>query len=164
MDAAGLDLDYQVALDARQAADNVVPSEKEVTAWVAAVLAKIDQPKGHQLTVRIVNEREITRLNKAYRHKQASTNVLSFPFKPPPGVALPLLGDVVICASVVNSEAKVQKKTVQQHWAHMVVHGTLHLLSFDHTTDVEADEMETKEKEILLEFGIPDPYSMIEPI
>lgn len=159
-----LDLDYQVALDARQASDNGVPSTEDVTAWVAAVLAKVEQPTGHQLTVRIVDEQEITRLNGTYRDKQALTNVLSFPFQPPPGVTFPLLGDVVICAPVVNSEAKVQKKTVQQHWAHMVVHGTLHLLGFDHITNAEADDMETMEKEILLEFGISDPYTTIEPI
>ena len=86
------------------------------------------------------------------------TNVLSFPFEAPPGIELPLLGDLIICRQVVEQEAEEQGKTVEAHWAHMVVHGTLHLLGYDHIEDEEAEEMEALEAEIMLALGYPDPY------
>ena len=101
---------------------------------------------------------EITALNSQYRKKNRATNVLSFPYEPLPGVAIPLLGDVVICAEVVNDEALAQGKTAEQHWAHMIVHGALHLLGYDHVDENDAQHMESMEIQILSQLGIPDPY------
>ena len=108
--------------------------------------------------MRIVDEAESQQLNFDYREKDKPTNVLSFPFQCPPGIELPLLGDLVICAQVVAREAAEQQKTVTAHWAHMVVHGCLHLLGFDHINDEDAAEMEAEEIQILQELGFANPY------
>ncbi|MGL5337628.1 MAG: rRNA maturation RNase YbeY, partial [Aeromonas veronii] len=93
-----------------------------------------------------------------YRGKDKPTNVLSFPFEAPPGLELPLLGDLVICRQVVEREAEEQGKPLMAHWAHMVVHGSLHLLGYDHIEDEEAEEMEALERDIMQELGFADPY------
>lgn len=113
-----------------------------------------------ELTIRLVDEEEITTLNTTYRHKNKPTNVLSFPFDMPDNVEmdLPLLGDIVICSAVVDQEAKEQNKPTEAHWAHMVVHGTLHLLGYDHENDADADIMETQEINILQSLGFQNPY------
>lgn len=111
-----------------------------------------------ELSVRIVDEDESQALNLQYRGKDKPTNVLSFPCELPDGVELPLLGDLVICAQVVAKEALEQGKVLHAHWAHMVVHGTLHLLGYDHIEDGEAEEMEAIEIQVLLELGYPNPY------
>ena len=101
------------------------------------------------------------RLNKEYRGKDKPTNVLSFPFDDMAGLPeeeTRLLGDLVICAPVVRKEAKKQDKRPKDHWAHMVVHGTLHLLGYDHIEEAEASEMEALEARILEQFGIKNPY------
>ena len=116
------------------------------------------------LTVRIVGMAEMVELNETYRHKDGVTNVLSFPFEPPPGIPLSQLGDIIVCAPVVKDEAAQQDKPVMQHWAHMVIHGLLHLLSYDHITEAEAEEMETLEVEILSGLGIPNPYLATEAL
>ncbi|WP_288791436.1 rRNA maturation RNase YbeY, partial [uncultured Enterobacter sp.] len=97
-------------------------------------------------------------LNLTYRGKDKPTNVLSFPFEAPPGIEMPLLGDLIICRQVVEQEAKEQQKPLEAHWAHMVVHGSLHLLGYDHIEDDEAEEMESLETEIMLALGYEDPY------
>ncbi len=145
-----IDLDLQIA---SAAAD--LPSEADFRRWASAALAGRD---GAELTVRIVDEAESSELNGAYRHKQGPTNVLSFPFAAPPGVTLPLLGDIVICAPVVAREAREQDKAPTAHWAHMVVHGCLHLLGYDHLVEEEAQRMESLETNILSGLGYPDPY------
>jgi probable rRNA maturation factor len=145
-----IDLDLQIA---SVAAD--LPSEADFLRWASAALAGRD---GAELTVRIVDEAESAELNGAYRHKQGPTNVLSFPFAAPPGVTLPLLGDIVICAPVVAREAREQDKAPTAHWAHMVVHGCLHLLGYDHLVEEEAQRMESLETNILSGLGYPDPY------
>jgi len=147
-----LELDYQLALEAGPA----VPGEVQVRRWVEAALN--GRRSEAELTVRIVDEDESAELNGTYRRKQGPTNVLSFPFEAPPGVELPLLGDIVVCAPVVAREAAEQGKTPEAHWAHMVVHGTLHLLGYDHLEPGEAEEMEALETAVLGNLGYRNPY------
>lgn len=116
---------------------------------------KQQQIRNGEICIRIVSEKESAALNRQYRHKSGSTNVLSFP-----GEAL-LLGDIIICAAVVNREARAQGKTRAAHWAHMVVHGSLHLLGFDHIKEKEATQMEALESKILHKLGFANPYSLI---
>lgn len=113
-----------------------------------------------ELCIRIVDKDESQQLNAHYRGIDRPTNVLSFPYKLPPAVRLdaPLLGDLVLCASIIAQEAQLRQKTIEAHWAHMVVHGLLHLLGYDHQSDVEASIMEEKEIEILEKLGAPHPY------
>ena len=137
-----------------------VPSSASFRKWVAAALADRDAPA--EMAIRIVGADEGRELNRTYRGKDYATNVLSFPAELPEGlpedVELPLLGDLVICAEVVAREAAEQGKRPADHWAHLVVHGTLHLLGWDHEADDEADAMEAREREILAGLGIADPY------
>jgi len=138
------------------------PDEDDIRRWVEAVLAAEQNATEVELTVRIVGVDEITELNARYRHKTGPTNILSFPFEAPPGVELNLLGDLVIAAPVVVHEAREQHKTESAHWAHMVVHGTLHLLGYDHHAPVEAEDMETREIRILQSLGYSNPYLLDE--
>jgi len=132
------------------------PSDAQLESWVNTVLASLDEE--FELTIRIVDEIESAQLNQTYRHKKGATNILSFPFEVPDGIELNLLGDLVICATVLEREATEQQKTLHHHWAHIVIHGTLHLLGYDHIEDAEAEEMETKEIELLQTLSIPNPY------
>ena len=121
-----------------------------------------DKIPAAEMTIRIVDETEMTTLNGTYRGKHYPTNVLSFPFDMPDDVELdlPIIGDLVICASVVEKEAAAQQKTVAEHWAHMVVHGTLHLLGYDHEQDDAAANMEAEEITILKTLGFDNPYKI----
>jgi len=148
---ADVQVEVQYAVEAPD-----LPAEGDVHRWVAAALA--GRRGEAEVVVRIVDEAESAELNGTYRGKHYATNVLSFPFEAPPGVAMSLLGDLVICAPVVAREAAEQGKAGMAHWAHMVVHGTLHLIGYDHETDAEAEEMEGLEREILAGLGIGDPY------
>lgn len=151
----------RLALDVQRASKaKGVPSDALLRRWARAALA--DTGGSHELTVRIVDAKESAALNKEYRHKQGPTNVLSFPFEAPPGVVTRLLGDLVLCAEVVQREAQEQGKSPQAHWAHMIVHGVLHLRGFDHLAPDEAVEMEALETEILARLGYPDPYELHE--
>ena len=136
--------------------ENHLPAECDFQRWLEAAVTPF-QPDS-EVTIRLVDEAESNELNLTYRGKDKPTNVLSFPFEAPPGIELPLLGDLIICRQVVEQEAAEQGKTVEAHWAHMVVHGTLHLLGYDHIEDEEAEEMEALETEIMLALGYPDPY------
>ena len=142
------------------AARKGVPSSASFRKWVTAALADRDAPA--EMAIRIVGADEGRKLNRTYRGKDYATNVLSFPAELPEGlpedVELPLLGDLVICAEVVAREAAEQGKRPADHWAHLVVHGTLHLLGWDHEADDEAEAMEAREREILAGLGIADPY------
>lgn len=152
-----LDLDLQIACDGK------VPDQAKFVEWAQAALVE----RGDALTemsIRIVNEDESQDLNNTYRHKNKPTNVLSFPFENPPGIELPLIGDLVICAQVVRREAEQQNKAEIAHWAHMVVHGCLHLLGYDHIEDEEAERMENLERRILSQLGFDDPYKSDETI
>lgn len=150
----------RLALDVQRASEaEDLPSDKQLRSWARAALADIGG--SHELTVRIVDAEESAALNADYRHKQGPTNVLSFPFEAPPGLRTRLLGDLVVCAEVVQREAREQGKPPQAHWAHMIVHGVLHLRGFDHLTDSEAQVMETLETEILARLGYPNPYELL---
>lgn len=138
-----------------------LPKDEDFIKWLQQTLSS-EQHGDSELTIRIVDEKESAELNEQYRHKTGSTNVLSFPFEAPAEVELNLLGDLIICADVVRQQAKEQHKQELAHWAHMVVHGTLHLLGYDHITDAEATIMETKETQILSQLGYTDPYREIE--
>ena len=134
-----------------------MPPRPAVEGWVRAALRS--RRAGAELTVRIVGREEGRRLNEGFRGRAAPTNVLSFPFEAPPGApATGELGDVVLCAPVVNREARTQGKPRADHWAHLVVHGVLHLLGFDHDRPDAARRMEGLERRILAGLGIPDPY------
>lgn len=147
-----------VILDLQLACEHTtgLPEEAQFQRWLEAAVMPF-QPES-EVTIRLVDEAESHELNLTYRGKDKPTNVLSFPFEAPPGIELPLLGDLIICRQAVEQEAAEQGKTVEAHWAHMVVHGTLHLLGYDHIEDEEAEEMEGIETEIMLALGYPDPY------
>ena len=113
-----------------------------------------------EVTIRIVDSAESQELNSAYRNKDKPTNVLSFPFEAPVGVELDLLGDLIICRQVVESEAEEQNKLLLAHWAHMVIHGSLHLLGYDHIDEDEAEEMESLEISIMNTLGFENPYAL----
>ncbi|MFZ5380898.1 rRNA maturation RNase YbeY [Aeromonas hydrophila] len=145
-------LDLQLA----SASTDGLPSEAQLQSWLDGTILGFQQEA--EVTVRIVDEAESNELNLTYRGKDKPTNVLSFPFEAPPGLELPLLGDLVICRQVVEREAAEQGKPLIAHWAHMVVHGSLHLLGYDHIEDDEAEEMEALERDIMQELGFADPY------
>lgn len=138
-----------------------LPKDEEITRWLKQTLAFENQADS-EVTIRFVSEEESAALNKQYRSKQGPTNVLSFPFEMPAEVKdeieLNLLGDLVICSDVVSREAQQQEKLELAHWAHMIVHGTLHLLGYDHLTSEEAGIMENKEIQILSQLGYSNPY------
>ena len=134
-----------------------LPSKKTITMWVKATLA--GRREEAQVTVRIVDEEEGSELNQRWRKRVGPTNVLSFPSTGLEQIAPALLGDIVICAPVVEREAQHQRKALRAHWAHMVIHGTLHLLGLDHIEEQQALIMEQLEREILGRLGYADPYS-----
>lgn len=146
-----LEVDVQIACD-----EDGLPAQPELKRWAEAAVG--DYRAAAELTIRVVDEAESARLNSRFRQKPGPTNVLSFPFDAPPGVDVPLLGDIVICAPVVRREAREQSKSESSHWAHMVVHGTLHLLGFDHDREQSAQEMEAMETRILASLGFGNPY------
>ena len=145
-------IDLQIACEQ----ETGLPTAEQIEQWATAAV----QPQSDEveMTVRIVDEAESHALNLNYRGKDRPTNVLSFPFECPNEVELPLLGDLVICRQVVEREAQEQDKSVMAHWAHMVVHGSLHLLGYDHIEDDEAEEMESLETQIMTGLGFADPY------
>jgi probable rRNA maturation factor len=135
-----------------------VPASASFRRWVEAALKGARRRKATEMAIRIVDTDEGQALNRQYRGRDYATNVLSFPAELPPGVDLPLIGDLVICAPVVAREAAEQGKRPGDHWAHMTIHGTLHLLGYDHIEEAEAETMEGLETRILARLGIPDPY------
>ncbi|AGB79125.1 MULTISPECIES: rRNA maturation RNase YbeY [Pseudocitrobacter] len=148
----------QVILDLQLACeDNTgLPDESQFQTWLDAVIPQFQEES--EVTIRLVDTAESHELNLTYRGMDKPTNVLSFPFEAPPGMEMPLLGDLIICRQVVEREAKEQNVSLDSHWAHMVVHGSLHLLGYDHIEDEEAEEMEGIETEIMLALGYEDPY------
>ena len=138
-----------------------LPTLEQFTHWVETALAFEAQTEDFpetEMTIRIVDEEESQTLNREYRGKDYPTNVLSFPFEVPEGIELPLLGDLVICRQVMEREAKEQQISLASHWAHLAVHGTLHLLGYDHIEEAEAEEMEGLETKIMQKLGFEDPY------
>ena len=133
------DIQYEIEGD--------LPTEAQLTQWVETALSK--QRDEGEVCIRIVSPEESRTLNRTFRNQDKPTNVLSFPFDVPDGIPLHLLGDLIICADIVKTEADAQNKALYDHWAHMVVHGCLHLIGFDHINDAEAKEMEDLEKKFL---------------
>lgn len=145
-------IDLQIACADQQN----LPSQEQLAQWATAA---VQTPSAElELTIRLVDQAESQQLNYTYRGKDKPTNVLSFPFESPPEIALPLLGDLVICRQVVEQEAKEQNKPLLAHWAHMVVHGCLHLQGYDHIEEQEAEQMESLETQIMQRLGFADPY------
>lgn len=144
-------IDIQIASKSQ-----MLPHPSQIKEWLEIVLEhEVDTA---EMTVRLVDEKEMTQLNSQYRKKHGPTNVLAFPYEPIPGVASNYMGDVIICAPVVEFEANKIGLPEINHWAHMVVHGTLHLMGFDHDTDEAATDMESKEIMLLKKLGFPSPY------
>lgn len=133
----------------------VVPSDPQFRQWAAAALRELDQA---ELLIRIVDLDESRELNFRFRNRNQATNVLSFPSELPEEIDLPLLGDVIICAPLVEEEARQQNKEPMAHWAHLTIHGILHLLGYDHQTEEEAADMETLEISLLRSLDFQDPY------
>lgn len=132
------------------------PDQQQIQLWVDAALDHYGQDA--EIVVRIVDEQESAELNEQYRHKSGPTNILSFPADLPEGIELDLLGDLVICAPVMEKEALEQNKILAHHWAHIIVHGVLHLLGYDHIDEAQAELMENKEITILNKLHINNPY------
>jgi len=135
------------------------PDRQQIQLWVDTALDDYDHDT--EIVVRIVGVEESAELNEQYRHKSGPTNILSFPVDLPEGIELDLLGDLVICAPVVEKEALEQDKPLAHHWAHIIVHGVLHLLGYDHIDDDEAELMENKEIAILNKLHINNPYTEV---
>lgn len=150
-----------------EAGDDEVPEPALLQSWASASYLNHHVSNSNTenataadaiVSILISSQQEIQQLNKQYRHKDKPTNVLSFPMQLPDEVDVQLLGDIALCASVINEEARQQSKTADEHWAHMVVHGMLHLQGYDHMNDEEAEEMESMEIDILDTLGFGNPY------
>ena len=146
-------------IDVDNASGEEAPEPPSIRHWVCAALS--EQQSAAEISVRIVNAAESAELNQHYRGKKGPTNVLSFPADIPDFVESSLLGDIVICAAIVRQEANEQHKTLDAHWAHILVHGTLHLLGYDHIEENEAEAMEALETTILTGLNFPPPYSAL---
>jgi probable rRNA maturation factor len=153
VDMSGVELEIQRAFKGQESQ----PDDESFRCWVEAALTQ--HPLPVELVIRLVDEEESRHLNHTYRGKESPTNVLSFPFEAPPEVPSALLGDLVICVPVVAREARQQGKALESHWAHMVIHGLLHLLGYDHQSDEEAQRMESRERDLLAQLRFPDPYN-----
>ncbi len=151
-------VDVQFAVD-----DASVPAADDIALWVDRAINAAQRASGAEVSVRVVDAAEMRQLNGEFREQDKSTNVLSFPAGEIAGLpadAMPL-GDIVVCAAVVRDEAEEQGKALTDHWAHMIIHGTLHLLGFDHVDDDDAVEMEGLEAQILVTYGIANPYATL---
>jgi len=146
-----IELELQIATTAK-----TLPHPSQFREWISVTLAsRLDTG---ELTIRIVDEDESAELNQRFRNKSGPTNVLSFPYEPQPGIVSNYIGDIVICAPVVQAESDTFNKPLLACWAHMVVHGTLHLLGYDHELESDAEEMELLETDIMLQLGFAGPY------
>jgi probable rRNA maturation factor len=151
-------IDLQVACTTDE-----LPSQAQLQLWVETALSTASQTtQTFELTIRLVEPEESQQLNNQFRGQNKPTNVLSFPFEVPEGLTLNLLGDLVICVDIMKNEAKLQNKKLFDHWAHLVIHGCLHLLGFDHISDIEAVEMEGIEVAALAKLHINNPYLLSE--
>lgn len=158
-----IELDLQLA---EQLSEDInYPKLAEMKQWVELTLAKDAQlqnkklAENAELTIRLVDTEEIQQLNKTYRQQDKPTNILSFPFEAPAYIPIDLLGDLVICHAIIEQEASEQQKQLTSHWAHIIIHGVLHLIGYDHIEDDEANKMEALEIELMLQLGFNNPYS-----
>ena len=146
-----------IELDVQNAtAFEPLPDDAQFSLWVETALREKSEA---ELTLRLVDRNESRKLNQRYRGKDQPTNVLSFPAELPPDLGIPLLGDIVLCAPLVGEESAAQNKSLLAHWAHLVIHGVLHLLGHDHQGEREAVEMEAIEVELLASLGFANPYT-----
>lgn len=146
-------------VDLQNACDDPIPvSDEKLISWAELPLS--DHLQTAELTVRLVDDKEMTQLNHAYRQQNKATNVLAFPSAIPAGVELeyPLLGDVIICPSVLRAESIEQDKPLAEHWAHIIIHGVLHLLGYDHIQESDAEVMQATEIKLLAKLGFSNPY------
>lgn len=132
------------------------PSVAQINTWTTAAALELNRT---EVVVRVTDDAESAQLNQQFRRQSGATNVLSFPFESPPGVEVDVLGDLVLCAPVIVREAREQGKPALAHWAHMVVHGMLHLQGYDHQADAQAQEMEKRERDIMERLGFENPYA-----
>jgi probable rRNA maturation factor len=146
-------------VDLQSASSEPVPDEDDLHRWIAAAFDTVGHVADSEVSVRLVDRAEMAKLNRDYRGRQGPTNVLSFPSNLPPDLDLPLLGDIVICAPLVRQEALEQHKLPAAHWAHLTIHGALHLLGYDHLEDADAAIMEDLESRALQHLGFPCPYA-----
>lgn len=153
-------MNYQIDIEINSQ-HPLIPSQEKCEAWITAVLQH-QKLNNAEVSIYVVDEDEGRQINRDYRGKDYATNVLSFPADIPEEVGVPLLGDLVICAPVIEREAKEQHKDINAHWAHMLVHGSLHLLGYDHMEETEADLMEELETRLLQQLGFPPPYAVSE--
>jgi probable rRNA maturation factor len=148
---------YKVDIEINSS-NNTIPSAEDIKHWISAALHS-DELNAAEVSVYIVDEAESQALNLQYRGKNKPTNVLSFQADIHEEVGIALLGDLVVCAPVVEKEAQDQGKHINAHWAHMLIHGTLHLLGYDHLEDKDAEVMESLETHILAKMNFPAPYA-----
>ena len=151
-----LDIDFQYAHEATH-----IPSEEHIHHWLDAACAAIPEPIAAEqaaLVIRFISKEESAALNETYRHKKGPTNVLAFEDKPLAGLCADTLGDLAICVDIVAEEAQAQNKSLEAHWAHLIIHGFLHLMGYDHIEEHDANHMEARETEILNALGFPNPY------
>lgn len=153
-----IQLDIQVA-DDLPPTQHDLPTADNMMLWASTALSGQTPHQEPELTIRLVSNDESQQLNHLYRQQNKPTNVLSFPFEAPAHISLPLLGDLVIAVSVVEKEAAEQNKSIHSHWAHMIIHGCLHLAGYDHINDEDAEVMENLERQIMTELGFSDPYN-----
>lgn len=144
-------LDIQLVSQSHQ-----IPEKNKFQKWVDAILS--DETENSEIVIRIVDEAEMIQFNEQYRDKKGTTNILSFPFEVPEGIESDLLGDLLVCAPVVEQESSQQNKELEHHWAHLIIHGVLHLLGYNHIEDSDAEEMEVLEIGILSKIKIKNPY------
>lgn len=152
-----------IEIDLQNACEAEIPARENLQNWAQSALVGDAKNQNWEMALRVVDAKEGQEINRDYRGKDYATNVLSFEFELPPGLVvedmeMPYLGDLVICAPVVVAEAREQNKDLTAHWAHLLVHGVLHLQGYDHLTDEEAAEMEALEIEILAKLGFENPY------
>ena len=154
MNSPSLTLDLQISESLSESDDH--PPPENFHFWVRLAIG--EKLSSAELTIRLADEAEITKLNHSYRNKNQATNILSFSASLPEYIDIPLLGDIVICPAIVKKESIEQQKTADAHWAHLVIHGTLHLLGYDHIEESEAEKMESLEIQLLSTLGIRNPY------
>ena len=150
-------MQIDIQIDAAEA-----PEPDSIIAWAEWASGELNDclalTQDTELSIQVVDEPAIQQLNRDYRHQDKPTNVLSFPYEAMPGIELPLLGDIVLCSPVIAREAREQGKALADHWAHMTVHGVLHLRGYDHIEEAQAEEMEALERGILAKHGVGNPY------